>query len=95
VSAKQSERMIQDVHWMRAFVALEEDACPSSPAAPAHTDRHHLPARPVRDHRGLVGPQTLLPAAARSAHGDMITGRRHAAGAGGICRGTVQITGCR
>jgi diguanylate cyclase (GGDEF)-like protein len=70
VSAKQSERMIQDVHWMRNIrQALENNSfrLHYQPLMHIPTGRisHYEALLRLQTDRGLVGPQTFLPAAAR------------------------------
>jgi diguanylate cyclase (GGDEF)-like protein len=70
LSGRQSERMIQDVHWMRSIrQALDNDAFVLH-----YQPLLHIPTRTVtqyeallrlKTHRGLVGPRTFLPAVAR------------------------------
>ena len=70
VSAKQSERMIQDVHWMRSI----RQALENNDFSLYYQPLMHIPSGKVSHYeallrlqttRGLVGPQTFLPAVAR------------------------------
>jgi len=70
VSAKQSERMMQDVHWMRSIrVALEKNefVLHYQPLLhiPSGTISHYEALLRLKTSRGLIGPQTFLPAVAR------------------------------
>jgi len=70
VSGKQSERMMQDVHWMRSIrVALErnEFVLHYQPLLhiPSGTISHYEALLRLNTNRGLIGPQTFLPAVAR------------------------------
>jgi EAL domain-containing protein (putative c-di-GMP-specific phosphodiesterase class I) len=70
VSAKQSERMIQDIHWMRNIrQALEKDSFSLYYQPLMHIPSgkicHYEALLRLRTERGLVGPQTFLPAVAR------------------------------
>ena len=70
VSAKQSERMIQDVHWMRSI----RQALENNDFRLYYQPLMHIPTRQVSHYeallrlqtsRGIVGPQTFLPGVAR------------------------------
>jgi EAL domain-containing protein (putative c-di-GMP-specific phosphodiesterase class I) len=70
VSAKQSERMSQDVHWMRNIrQALEnnEFRLHYQPLMhiPSRKIRHYEALLRLQTHQGLIGPKTFLPAVAR------------------------------
>lgn len=69
-SGKQSERMIQDVHWMRRIRhALDNDSfvLHYQPLLhiPSGTITHYEALLRLKTARGLIGPQTFLPAATR------------------------------
>jgi diguanylate cyclase (GGDEF)-like protein len=70
VSGKQSERMMQDVHWMRSIrLALENNQFLLHYQPLLHiasgTISHYEALLRLKTSRGLVGPQTFLPAVAR------------------------------
>jgi diguanylate cyclase (GGDEF)-like protein len=70
VSAKQSERMSQDVHWMRSIrQALENnDFCLHYQPLmhiPSGQIRHYEALLRLRTQQGLIGPRTFLPAVDR------------------------------
>ena len=70
VSAKQSERMIQDVHWMRRIrQALENNNFTLHYQPLMHIASgsigHYEALLRLQTDRGLIGPQTFLPAIAR------------------------------
>jgi diguanylate cyclase (GGDEF)-like protein len=70
VSAKQSERMSQDVHWMRSI----RQALENNDFRLHYQPLMHIPSRKIchyeallrlQTHQGLIGPKTFLPAVAR------------------------------
>jgi len=70
VSGKQSERMMQDVHWMRNIRhALENDEFVLQYQPLLHIRSgiisHYEALLRLKTQRGLIGPQTFLPAVAR------------------------------